>query len=99
MSTTILESPVHGNRASAGNSSDLSTWLAAATRRLAGRGTTPVAAAPRDRAREAEAVRALAYTYSATDRGFADDLYAAAERHERVADEHGRGTSLATADE
>jgi len=100
MSTTILEPPVHGIRSSAGNSSDLRTWLAAAARRLAGRGPAQEAAAPRDRVREAEAVRALAYTYSATDRGFADDLYAAAERHERAAnDEHGPGTSLATADE
>ena len=100
MFSTILESPVHGNRASAGNSSALRTWLAAAARRLAGRGTAPRAPAPRNRVREAEAVRALAHTYHATDRGFADDLYAAAERHERAADdEHGPGTRLATADE
>ena len=99
MFSTILEPPVHGNRSSAGNSSALRTWLAAAARRLAGRATAPGAAAPRDRAREAEAVRALAHTYRTTDRGFADDLYAAAERHERADDDkHGLGTSLATAD-
>jgi hypothetical protein len=43
-----------------------------------------VAPAPRDPEREAEAVRALAFTYRVTDRGFADELYAAAERHERA---------------
>jgi hypothetical protein len=75
MFSTILERPVHGNRSSAGNSSALRTWLTAAARRLAGRGTAPGAPAPRDRVREAEAVRALAHTYRATDRGFADDLY------------------------
>jgi len=101
MSSTILELPVHGNRSLAGNASALSTWLAAAARRLGGRGTAPGAPAPRDRAREAEAVRALAHTYYATDRGFADDLYTAADRHERAHDddEHGPATGLATADE
>jgi hypothetical protein len=98
MFSTILEPPVHGNRSSAGKASAPRTWVAAAAQRLAGRGTTPVALAQRDRAREAEALRALAYTYRATDRGFADDLYTAAERHERAADdEHGPGTRLATA--
>lgn len=32
--------------------------------------------------REAQEVRALAYSYSRTDPGFASDLYAAAARHE-----------------
>ena len=35
-------------------------------------------------AREAQAVRDLAHSYTKTDPGFAADLYAAAERHERV---------------
>jgi len=34
--------------------------------------------------REAAAVRALAQTYALTDRGFAADLFAAADRHERL---------------
>lgn len=38
--------------------------------------------APRDHAAEAEAVRTLAGRYRATDPGFANDLYAAANRHE-----------------
>ena len=84
MFSTILRPPVRGNRSPAGNASAPTTWLAAAARRLAGRGKAPGTPAPRDRAREAEAVRALAHTYRATDRGFADDLYAAAARHERA---------------
>ncbi len=47
----------------------------------------PVTPAPRDRAREAEAVRAIAYIYRVTDQRHADDLYAAAERHERAAEQ------------
>lgn len=39
-------------------------------------------------AREAAAVRELAYSYSKTDPAFADDLYAAANRHETI---HGEG--------
>jgi hypothetical protein len=41
---------------------------------------------PSDRAaREAGAVRMLAHRYRDTDRGFAADLYAAADRHEEAA--------------
>jgi hypothetical protein len=40
--------------------------------------------APRDRAREAASVRALADTYLKTDPGFAADLYAVADRHEHI---------------
>ena len=90
MFSTTLEPPVHGNRSWAGNASALRTWIAAAARRLTEHLTAPGAPAPRDRAREAAAVRALAHTYRATDRGFAEDLYAAADRHERADDdEHG----------
>ena len=85
MFSTILEPPVHRNRSSAGNASALRTWLAAAARRLAGHAKAPMAPAARNRAREAEAVRTLAHTHRATDRGFADDLYAAAARHESTA--------------
>ena len=35
-------------------------------------------------AREAEALRAYAHTFEKTDRGFAADLYAAANRHESL---------------
>lgn len=43
---------------------------------------------PSDPAAEAAAVRALAYRHRRTDPGFAADLYAAADRHER--DSEGR---------
>ena len=86
MFSTPFEPPVHGNPALAGNASAPSTWLAAAVRRLVERAAAPVPA-PRDRAREAEEVRALASTYCDTDPRFADDLYAAAERHERADDD------------
>jgi hypothetical protein len=82
MFNTTLDRPAHGSGSSGANASTLNTWLAAA-RRLAGRDKVPVA---RDRAREAEALRELAYTYRDRDRGFADDLYAAASRHENTAD-------------
>lgn len=42
-------------------------------------------AAPRTRAEEAAFVRALADRHRRTDRGFADDLVAAANRHESAA--------------
>lgn len=38
-------------------------------------------------AREAAEVRAMADRYSRIDRGFASDLYAAADRHERLGEE------------
>jgi hypothetical protein len=44
----------------------------------------PVATAAEAAAREAQAVRDMAYSYSKTDPGFAADLYAAAARHERI---------------
>jgi hypothetical protein len=43
-------------------------------------------AKPRSVADDAAAVRALADSYRQSDPGFASDLYAAAERHERDAD-------------
>jgi hypothetical protein len=39
-----------------------------------------------DAAREAAAVRELAHRYRRSDPGFASDLYAAADRHERAFD-------------
>jgi hypothetical protein len=41
-------------------------------------------AAPRSRKAEADAVRDWASTFARTDRSFADDLFAAADRHERI---------------
>jgi hypothetical protein len=49
--------------------------------------TTPPEAAPSGAAEELAAVRALADSYRHCDPGFASDLYAAADRHERALDE------------
>ena len=57
--------------------------LLLATGRLLRRPTDPWEAAQRDAADDAAAVRALAYAYRQSDPGFASDLYAAADRHER----------------
>ena len=40
--------------------------------------------APRSRQAEADAVREWAWTFARTDRSFSDDLFAAADRHERA---------------
>jgi hypothetical protein len=84
MFKTPSDLPARGDRPWAGSAPTPKSWLAAAARRLSRRPPAPVAPAPRDPEREAEAVRALAFTYRVTDRGFADELYAAAERHERA---------------
>jgi len=44
----------------------------------------PAPAAPLTRKEEADAVREWAWTFAHTDRGFSDDLFAAADRHERA---------------
>ncbi len=46
--------------------------------------TTKAEPAPRSAAEALAAVRALADSYRRTDTGFASDLYAAADRHERA---------------
>jgi len=60
------------------------TWLGVAFQRLKWHAAATARPAPRDRAREAASVRALANTYMKTDPGFAADLYAAADRHEQI---------------
>lgn len=55
--------------------------------RLLARWLTPTAAArPHGRSGEAEEVRVMARNWEKTDPGFAADLYAAAARHEGLAD-------------
>lgn len=61
--------------------SPLGAWFLAAWHRLTA--TPPKTPPARDRAREAAEVRAWATQVRATDPSFADDLYAAADRHER----------------
>ena len=41
--------------------------------------------APLSRKAEADALREWAWTFARSDRGFSDDLFAAADRHERIA--------------
>ena len=65
-----------------GGTSPLGTWLRSGLKRL-----VPAMfsrAAPRDLAREAAEVRAYAVSFLESDPGFASDLFAAADRHERM---------------
>jgi len=63
--------------------SPLGRWLRAARLHLV---SIPAEApTPRDRTREAEKLRTWATTVRQTDPRFADDLFAAADRHEREA--------------
>jgi hypothetical protein len=48
--------------------------------------TTKADSAPRSLAEELASVRALADSYRRCDPGFASDLYAAADRHERASE-------------
>jgi hypothetical protein len=54
-------------------------WQFVATR------LAPRAAAPRNREQEAAEVREMAFRIQFSDPGFASDLFAAADRHERTA--------------
>lgn len=63
--------------------------LAAFTRSVLRRPTKVIASQPRPGTAEsaqleAQNVRRIADAYAVSDRGFASDLYAAAERHERL---------------
>jgi hypothetical protein len=80
MSTNTLHS---GGQHSRRTLSALGVLLAAALRSpLKAAQSAPALTRAEAAAREAEAVRNLAYSYSKTDPGFAADLYAAADRHE-----------------
>ena len=61
----------------------LSQALVFALRLLTGWNATAPAAPPSRKA-EADAVREWAWTFARTDRSFSDDLFAAADRHERL---------------
>ncbi|MDM0019275.1 hypothetical protein [Variovorax saccharolyticus] len=61
----------------------LSHVLAFGLRLLTGWNAT-APAAPQSRKAEADAVREWAWTFARTDRSFSDDLFAAADRHERL---------------
>ena len=68
--------------------------LAGAVRALARAWVGATSRSNHDRvAREAKAVRDLARRYDKTDRGFAADLYAAADRHEDIAAAGQAGTA------
>ncbi|MCB2021834.1 MAG: hypothetical protein M9915_18165 [Rhizobacter sp.] len=65
-----------------GGSSPLGTWLRSVLQRLVpARSGAPV---PRDHSRELAEVRAYAMSVRNSDPGFASDLFAAADRHERM---------------
>ena len=77
---THTESSRFANVAMHGGPSPIGVWLKAALRRLMTTSAKPPA--PRDPVREAAEVRAWAETVRRTDPRFADDLFAAADRHE-----------------
>lgn len=66
----------------------LDSVISAARRWLQNRAarSAPVEEAVGKAAREAEALRAYARSFEKSDRGFASDLYAAANRHETLGD-------------
>jgi hypothetical protein len=59
-------------------------WVAAAEQNLKRLRALLSSAAPGDVIRDAADVRALAYRHLKSDPGFAADLFAAADRHERL---------------
>jgi hypothetical protein len=77
MSTFKIAAPAHSAHAAAAAPFG---GFAGLGRRLLGRRTKPGPSA----AEEARRVRALAHGYRHTDPGFAADLFAAADRHERL---------------
>jgi hypothetical protein len=85
MTTTILHANVQRHRFAQHAGAVLTGLIPAAWRRVA-QALGPVAAPTEGEsaAREAQRVRALAYTYAKSDPGFAADLYAAAARHEAL---------------
>ena len=80
---TPSESIRLANLAAHAGPSPLGAWLAQALRRLVRRRRPSMPEAGGDRVREAAAVRDYAMSVRNTDRRFADDLFAAADRHER----------------
>jgi hypothetical protein len=59
-------------------------WIVAAEQNLKRLRALLSSSAPDDAVRDAAGVRALAYRHLKTDPGFAADLFAAADRHERL---------------
>ncbi len=82
MNYSTTASAQFDNIAASRGPSPLGTWLIAALRRLVSpSAATPV---PNRREREAAEVRAYAQSIRGTDRRLADDLFAAADRHESL---------------
>jgi hypothetical protein len=79
-----LDQPAQSQRRTSGFASTPRVWLAAARKRFSQRPAQQLTPAPRDPEREADAVRSLAYAYLGKDPRFAQELFAAAERHERA---------------
>jgi hypothetical protein len=84
MFTTSTEPRFETSRLAPEDRSPLEKWFTAALRSLNSRREAAKAEAPRNWAQEAAALRAVADRYADTERGFAADLYAAADRHEQA---------------
>lgn len=77
-----IESNRYAHHAAHPSPSPLATWLKATLQHLLAK--PPARPLPRDPVREAAEVRALAESVRHSDPGFASDLFAAADRHERL---------------
>ena len=82
MTTTTLQLKLQRGRFAQHARTSLLSLLPMARRLLNTTQPAPTLAAGEAAAREAQAVRDLASTYTETDPGFAADLFAAAARHE-----------------
>ena len=88
MTTTTLQLEVQRNRFANLLLAALGAAVPATLSTLLGRDRAGPSASPTEKAaREAQAVRELARSYSKSDPGFAADLFAAASRHELAAEQ------------
>jgi hypothetical protein len=83
MMFSAIESGRYPHLAAPVGSLPTGTWLKRSLLQLVGRRPAPAQA--RDRVREAAEVRDMAMKVQRSDPRFADDLFAAADRHEREA--------------
>ena len=82
MTTTTLQLKLERGRFAQHAKSSILSLLPMARRLLSTTRPAPTLSAADAAAREAQAVRDMANTYTNTDPGFAADLFAAAARHE-----------------
>ncbi len=84
MTTTAMHMKLERGRFAQHLKATLASILPLGWREAMGAGAKPVMSASEVAAVEAQRVREMAHSYSATDPGFAADLYAAASRHEAL---------------